>query len=94
MKRFAPTSIKNKVKLWQRQHWCISTVGTHFIWRMEDVLDLYAEPYALLMPVVCVDGTLYQLITQHIDSYKKQDGLESDKKIKLQRWSGFPPKWT
>lgn len=30
-------------------------VGADFVWRMEDVLDLYAEPYDPLCPQVCVD---------------------------------------
>lgn len=34
-----------------------------FIWRLEDVLDLYAEPYDPLRPVVCVDELPYQLLS-------------------------------
>lgn len=33
-----------------------------FIWRMEDVLDLYAEPYDPRRPVVCFDERPYQLL--------------------------------
>ena len=37
---------RNDLKPWQRQKWCIPTViGARFVWRMEDILDLYAEPY-------------------------------------------------
>lgn len=36
--------------------WCLpGKVGADFIWRMEAVLDLYAEPYDPKHPVVCVD---------------------------------------
>jgi DDE superfamily endonuclease len=38
-----------------KQEWCIPTVGADFVWRMEDVLDLYAEPYKPWLPVVCFD---------------------------------------
>lgn len=32
-----------------------SKLGADFVWRMEDVLDVYAEAYDLLRPQVCVD---------------------------------------
>jgi len=32
-----------------------------FLWRMEDVLDLYAEPYDPERPVICFDEHPYQL---------------------------------
>jgi hypothetical protein len=44
---------KNDLKPWQRQKWCIPTVmGARFVWRMEDFLDLHAEPYHFAFPVV------------------------------------------
>jgi len=42
--------------------WCIPKVGAEFVARMEDVLDLYAEPYDPARPVVCFDETSKQLI--------------------------------
>jgi transposase len=39
-------------------------VGADFVWRMEDVLDLYAEPYDPRRPVVCFDEQSYQLIAE------------------------------
>jgi len=36
-------------------------VTADFIWRMEDILDLYAEPYDPRRPVVCFDERPYQL---------------------------------
>jgi transposase len=39
-------------------------VGADFVWRMEDVLDLYAEPYDPRRPVVCFDAQSYQLIAE------------------------------
>ena len=38
---------------------CIPKVGGEFV---EDVLDLYAEPYDLQRPVVCFDKTSTQLL--------------------------------
>jgi len=37
-------------------------VTADFIWRMEDVLELYAEPYDPKRPVVCFDERPYQLL--------------------------------
>lgn len=33
-----------------------------FVWRMEDILDLYAEPYDPRRPVVCFDERPYRLL--------------------------------
>ena len=33
-----------------------------FVWRMEEVLDLYEEPYDPKRPLVCFDGRPCQLI--------------------------------
>jgi hypothetical protein len=48
-----------------RQKWCIPTViGAEFVWLMEDILDLYAEPYQTDYPVVCFDEIPYQLVSE------------------------------
>jgi DDE superfamily endonuclease len=36
-------------------------VSSEFVWRMEDVLDLYEEPYNPKQPVVCFDERPFQL---------------------------------
>ena len=53
---------ENKLKPWQKKMWCIPKVDTEFVARMEDVLDLYAEPPDNNLPVVCFDETPRQLI--------------------------------
>ncbi len=45
-----------------KKEWCIPRVGAEFVWRMEDVLDLYAEPLDVCRPVVCFDERPCQLI--------------------------------
>lgn len=50
------------MKPWRKQEWCIPTVGAAFVARMEDVLDVYAEPYRPRRPVVCFDEVPVQLI--------------------------------
>jgi hypothetical protein len=52
------------LKPWQKQEWCIPTVSPEFVWRMEDILALYAEPYDPRHPVICVDESPYQLISE------------------------------
>lgn len=42
----------------------IPTVGAEFVCRMEDVLDLYAEPLDPTRPVVCFDETSKQLVAE------------------------------
>jgi hypothetical protein len=40
------------------------TACWEFVWRMEDVLDLYAEEYDPNYPVVCFDEPPYQLVRE------------------------------
>ena len=40
----------------------IPAVGAEFVWRMEDLLDLYAEPHDPARPVVCSDEATKQLV--------------------------------
>ena len=39
-------------------------MGADFVWRMEDVLDLYTQPYDSKHPVVCFDEQPRQLIAE------------------------------
>jgi hypothetical protein len=41
-------------------------VGAEFVWRMEDVLDLYAAPYDPRRPLVCFDEHMVQLIAEKL----------------------------
>ena len=53
---------KNVLQPWRKRQWCIPKVGGEFVAAMEDVLDLYAEPYDPDRPVVCFDETSTQLL--------------------------------
>ena len=44
------------------QEWCIPEVSAEFVAPMEDLLDLYAEPYDPARPVICFDESPKQLI--------------------------------
>lgn len=52
----------NKLKPWQKKMWCVPNINAEYVARMEDVLDLYAEPPDLTKPVVCFDESPTQLI--------------------------------
>ena len=60
----AAVSKKNKLKPWQKKQWCIPEVSSEFVARMEDVLDLYHEPYDPRRPKVCFDEKSKQLIAE------------------------------
>jgi DDE superfamily endonuclease len=47
-----------------RRQWCIPSVDPEFVWRMEDILDLYAQDYDPERPQVCFDEMPYQLIKE------------------------------
>jgi len=47
-----------------KKEWCIPTVDSQYVWHMEDVLDLYAEPDDPKRPRVCFDECPYQLISE------------------------------
>jgi len=60
---------ENELKPWREKMWCVPKVDGEYVARMEDVLDLYAEPpdpkypvVCLEYPVVCLDESPVQLI--------------------------------
>ena len=60
----APNSEKNVLKPWQHKPWCLPTVSAEFVAAMEDVLELYAEPYDPRRPTVTFDETSRQWIAE------------------------------
>jgi hypothetical protein len=60
----APNPEKNVLKPWQHKQWCLPTVSAEFVAAMEDVLELYAEPYDPRRPTVTFDETSRQLIAE------------------------------
>jgi transposase len=53
---------ENALKPWRQKRWCVPRVDSEYVARMEDVLDLYAEPPDPKRPVVCFDESPTQLI--------------------------------
>ena len=59
----APRAQKNELKPWLKQQWCIPPhANGEFVWRMEDVLDVYTRPYDPRRPLVCMDEASKQLL--------------------------------
>ena len=51
------------MKPWLVEQWCLApTADPEFVWRMEDVLEVYRRPYEPARPVVCLDETSRQLL--------------------------------
>jgi hypothetical protein len=53
---------EDDLKPWRRDMWCIPQIDGEYVARMEDVLDLYAEPGDPKHPVVCFNESPTQLI--------------------------------
>jgi transposase len=53
---------ENELKPWREKMWCVPKLDGEYVARMEDVLDLYAEPPDPARPVVCLDESPVQLI--------------------------------
>ena len=64
LKKRSQAPVLQRGRLWQKQEWCIPKVSAEFVAQMEDVLDLYAEPYDPQRPVVCFDETSTQLLAE------------------------------
>jgi len=43
------------LKPWQHEQRCIPNVDADYVAAMEDMLDLYAQPYDPIAPLVCFD---------------------------------------
>ena len=67
-------SKKNDLKPWQKKHWCIGQINGEFLARMEDVLDLYEEPYDPKRPVVCFDERSCQLLEHMVEPIAMKPG--------------------
>ncbi len=54
---------KNELKPWLRKQWVIPPkANAEFVWRMEDILEVYTRPYDPKRPQVCLDEASTQLL--------------------------------
>jgi len=56
---------ENELKPWLRKEWCIPPKhNAQFVYHMEDVLDIYQRPADPKYPLVCLDETPVQLVSE------------------------------
>ena len=61
----ATSTQKNELKPWRKEQWVIPPAqSAEFVYRMEDVLDVYHLPYDENYPVVCFDESSKQLVAE------------------------------
>src|SRR5438874_11112901 len=72
----AADSKKNEIKPWTEQSWIIPTATPEFVYHMEAVLDVYARPYDVNNPVVGLDESPRQLISELRTGFVSTDGVE------------------
>lgn len=65
---------KENLKPWQKQQWCIPAIDAEYVWRMEEVLELYADPLDETRPVICFDESPFQLIAESRPSIPMKPG--------------------
>ena len=90
-----PAAEKNALKPCQKKEWCIPKVSAEFVAHMEDVLDLYAEPYDPKRPVVCFDETSTQLLAEARAPMPPRPGRPQQKgHIRVARFASSRRPWT
>lgn len=73
--RHGPTDAqKNELQPWRKQQWCIPEVNGAFVAALEDVLNLYAEPYDPKRPKLNFDETSRQLLSDVRDALPPAPG--------------------
>ena len=66
---------KNDIQPWIVNTWCIPPhADADFVWRMEDVLQIYQLPYDPRYPVVCFDEACKQLFGEVRPSQRPKPG--------------------
>jgi hypothetical protein len=66
---------KNELKPWRVKSWIIPEAGPDFVCAMEEVLDVYAQPYDPAHPKVCLDESPRQLIGERRAPFTDEHGI-------------------
>lgn len=64
------------MKPWRVQEWVIPAATSEFVCAMEEVLDVYERPYEESYPVVCLDESPHQLISEARGSFVDSKGIK------------------
>lgn len=66
---------KNELKPWLKKEWKIPPKkNDEFVWRMEEILDIYKKPYDVNHPVICFDESSKQQVQDVIESLPVKPG--------------------
>jgi hypothetical protein len=65
---------KNELQPHLKKTWCIGTMDSSFIARMEQILALYAVPYRAAYPVICFDERACFLIGESVAGLEMKAG--------------------
>lgn len=66
---------KNQLKPWLTKRWCVGPSGDgNYVYHMEDVLEVYVQPYDARRPQVCVDEGSVQLLSDKRDALPLKPG--------------------
>jgi hypothetical protein len=57
-----------------KQSWCFPKATAEFVWRMEDVLDVYCRPYDPARPLICMDEMGKNLVKEKHPSEEAKPG--------------------
>ena len=65
---------KNELSPHLKKRWCIGKLTTDFLWRMENVLNLYEQDYDPFNPLICFDERPCQLIDDVLQPLPMEEG--------------------
>jgi hypothetical protein len=79
-------TLKNTLKPHLRKQWSIPPqANAEFVWRMEDMLDVYTRPYDPQRPQVCMDETSKQLLRDTRQSLPVEPGRPQRRDYEYER---------
>lgn len=74
--RIGPTAAKkNELKPWQVKAWIIPSASADYVCALEEVLDVYEREYDENNPVICLDESPKQLISEVRRGFKDSKGV-------------------
>ncbi len=78
---------KNELKPWQVKEWVIPTADADYVCAMETVLDVYERPFDPEHPVIAIDESPQQLISEARSSFTDSQGVHYED-YEYKRWWG------
>lgn len=83
----------NELKPWQEKQWCIARTGDgNYAYHLEEVLDVYVQPYNSRRPQVCIDEGSVQFTTDLTAALEMKPGQVKKVDYQYERegyWSIF-----